>query len=608
MSQPPGVTVEPSADVCILGLGVCGGIIAAELATAGYKVVGIEKGPYWSYESDFSQLKYDEWGVMMLRKFAHPLRQFTYTLRNDSEQLALPVRRYTPYQYIAAGHGVGGMAQHYGGLMGRFGPWVYQMQSETASRYGAGFLDSVDPTNDVLDWPMQYADLDPYYVEFEKAFGVTGTNQGPAQPMSQNFPLPPHPYSNVGSTGFSACEALGYHPYPTPTSLASQPYTNQYGIPANACVYDGWCGEPCNYVCEVGAKANAAYRTIPAATASGNFTMALNSFVFRLDVDPGTKTVTGARYYDASGNVHLQPAKVFYNGIWGLNLVRLMLLSGIGTPYNPSTVTGSLGRGTQYGVPPPKVASVTGILNVGANLYPAGNAEGGAVDILDLADDNFDHTGLNFIGGGMLRLGSYPGGGPKLYDSSAGMLANMDGNSMGSKFKGSLKNFYLPTKTKVTLSMDGPELPDKRWNIDLDPHHTDVYGDPLARWTYNFGANAYNAATYLSGSLDGPAAKILQKMGCTDITVNPGIAPDQFPMDTWPAHIRGGCRLGTDPATSVLNKYGQAWGCQNLFAGGEITDTTGDNTTIGGTHPMGAEVYVQADGIKTYLKSGGPLV
>ena len=597
--------VEQPVDVCILGLGVAGGVIAAEAALAGYRVVGIEKGPYWDYAKDFSMTKYDEWGIMYHRKFDHPLRLFTYTLRNNSNQMAVPVRRNIGSQIITPGHGVGGMAQHYGGMMGRFGSWAYQMRSQTVSRYGQDRLNSVAPTNDIEDWPYTYSEIEPYYVEWERAFGVTGTNQGPFQPQSQNFPMPPHPYTPVAAQGFAALESMGYHPYPMPTSLASVAYVNQYGVQVNACVYDGWCGSPCNFQCETGAKANAAYRTIPAAMKSGNFTMALNCFVFRLDVDPGTKLVTAARYYDAQGRVHVQPAKAFYNGLWGFNLVRAFLLSGVGAPYNPATVTGSMGRGPQYGVPPPAVSSVSGTLDVGGNAYPSGNAEGGAVDMLDLADDNFDHAGLDFIGGGMLRLATYYGGGPQ---NLIGIAGQVSGASMGSAFKAGLKDYYLLTKTKVSLSMDGPNLPDQRWYVDADPHYTDWYGDPLARYTTAYSDNAYSAARYLSGSNDSPATKILQRMGCHDISVNEGVSPNSIPMDNWPAHVRGGCRMGIDPRTSALNKYGQMWDCANVFAGGEITDTTGDNTTIGGTHPMGAALYVHAEGIRRYLQSPGPLV
>jgi gluconate 2-dehydrogenase alpha chain len=545
---------------------------------------------------------------MYHHKFGHPLRISTYSLRNDQDQLALPVRRYFVDQYFSPGHGVGGYAQRYAGIMGRFGPWTYQMQSETATAYGSRFLDSVDPTNDVEDWPMTYDEYEPYYDKFEKAWGITGTNQGPLLPMSGNYPLPPHPYSAVGKLGFSACEALGYHPYPAPTALASAAYVNSYGVQINSCVYEGWCGEPCDYVCQVGAKANSAYRTIPAVMSSGNLSMVLDSYVFRLDFDPNTHQVLDARYYDDAGHVHVQPAKVFYNALWGFNVPRLFLLSGLGTPYNPAKVTGSMGRGPQYGSTPPGVASVSGTLDIGENLYPAGNASGGAVDILDLADDNFSHAGLDFIGGGMIRLGKYPGGAPKTYDPRNGIITLLGPNAQGSQFKAGLKNFYLPTTTKVTIAMDGPELPDTRWSIDLDPNYVDLYDDPLARFTYDFGSNAYTAALYLSGSANSPGGKILAQMGCTDITADKGIDPGAIPLDNYTAHIRGGCRIGADPTTSALNMYGQMWDFPNVFAGGEVTFTTGDSTTEGGIHPAGAVAYVNAEGLQKYLETPGPLV
>jgi gluconate 2-dehydrogenase alpha chain len=130
--------------------------------------------------------------------------------------------------------------------MGRYGPWNYQIASETASRYGAGFLNSIAPTNDVQDWPMTYAEYEPFYVEWEKAWGLAGTNQGPLVPMSQNYPMPNHPLTQQATEWQSAAQALGYNPYPQPSSLASEAYMNQYGIQVNGCVYDGWCGAACN--------------------------------------------------------------------------------------------------------------------------------------------------------------------------------------------------------------------------------------------------------------------------------------------------------------------------------------------------------------------------
>ena len=101
-----------------------------------------------------------------------------------------------------------------------------------------------------------------------------------------------------------------------------------------ACVYCGWCGGKCNYPCEVGAKSSSHVTTVPAAIATGKFDMRLDSYIFRIDTDSSGKA-TGVRYYDTLGNVHVQPAKVVFNGIWGFNIVRLMLLSGIGHSIQP---------------------------------------------------------------------------------------------------------------------------------------------------------------------------------------------------------------------------------------------------------------------------------
>ncbi|MGD0638081.1 MAG: hypothetical protein ABSA72_08590 [Nitrososphaerales archaeon] len=592
------VIQEPAADVVVLGLGVTGGIVATELAKAGYKVVGIEKGPYWNYSTDFAPVKYDEWGIGFHRKFDHPLPMSTYTIRNNDNQYALPARRNTSLQIIVQGHGVGGMSQHYAGAMGRYGPWNYQMASMTASRYGPNFLNTIDPTNDVQDWPMTYSEYEPYYVEWEQAWGLAGTNMGSLVPMSKNFPLPPHPQTSQGTLWENTAESLGYTPYPTPTSLASQAYVNQYGVSINGCVYDGWCGAACNYVCETGAKANSAFRVIPAAIQTGNFTMKTNSYVFRLDTN-SSGNVTDARYYDASGNVHIQPGTVFWNGLWGFNIPRLMQLSGTGPTYNPASGTGTIGRGV---TPTSTVggASASGTLAIGGNSYSAGNASAGGVSIYDFADDNFDHTGLNFIGGGVVSVGGYQGGGPANFSGIAGAATI---NSMGSAYKASLKNHYLPTKLTVALGPAPAELADTRWHLDLDPHHNDMYGDPLERITMDWASNAVNGASYLAPLME----PILTKLGAANITLNKGTPAGTTHMDNWQAHTRGGCRIGSNSATSVFNMYQQSWTVPNLFAGGEITNTHGSSVTAG-THAIGPTSYVGVEGIKKYLQSPGPLV
>ena len=347
------VIQEQPADVVLMGLGVMSGTIAAELSLAGYKVTGVTRGPYWNYAVDFASNKYDEWGIGFERKFDFPASLQTTTIRNNVNQFALPARRPTfPIQYHSLGFGVGGVAQHYGGNMGRAGPWGFTMASSTASRYGANFLASINPNDDTQDWPFTYAQYEPYYVAWEQAFGIAGNGNGNVNgkpmPMSKNYPMPGHPLTPLGSAFQAATEALGYNPFPHVSSLASAPYVNTYGVHVNECVYDGWCGSSCNYPCETGAKANSAFRSIPAAIKTGNFTMVLNSEIFRMDTK-ADGTIADIRYYDSQGNIHVQPGTVFFNGLWGYNQTRSMLISGVGVPYNPTNVTGTVGRGLTYG-------------------------------------------------------------------------------------------------------------------------------------------------------------------------------------------------------------------------------------------------------------------
>ena len=592
------VIQENPADVVILGLGVMGGDIAVKTSTAGLKVVGITQGPYWDYANDYATTKYDEWGVAFNRKYDWPLPLSTYTLRQNSNQFGLPVRRNTTGQVTSAGYGVGGAANHYGGQMGRFSPWTYQIASSTASKYGANFLSSAIPNNDIEDWPLQYNDYLPYYQDWEMAYGITGTNQEPFIPNS-TFPLPPHPITPLGQAWQTAAEAVNYNPFPLPTSLASKPYVNQYGVSINACVYDGWCGEACNYACETGAKANSAFRTIPAAIKTGNFTMALDSYVFRLNLNSSKTQVTSASYYDAAGNIHVQPGTAFFLGIWGLNIPRMLNLSDIGNRYNPTTVTGSVGRGPAYPTESPARAA-TGVMNIGANNYPSGNALGGGITFHDLCDDNFDHTGQNFIGGSYVTIGTYSGTGPgNLAIATGGSAANI-----GSTYKAAQQNKFLISKLTVTCSTAGMMPPTTTNYTDLDPHYNDKFGDPLARFTIDYTGHGVKSSNYTAPLY----APILTKMGASNVTVGNAAVAGTAPPTSWNIHIRGGARIGSNSSTSVFNKWHQSWTVPNLFAGGEITDTVGGNDDTSGTHVAGTATLVAAEGIMQYLKSPGPLV
>jgi gluconate 2-dehydrogenase alpha chain len=592
------VIEEKPVDVAVVGLGVAGGVVATELAVNGVTVAGIDKGFYWDYLTDWTlDRKANEWSTAMEHPSDHQLSLWSLTLRHNSRQVALPLRRYIPGVNWVMGNGVGGAAVHYSAGFGRFGPWAFEVASSTASKYGTSFLSSIEPNLDLEDWPISYSDATPYYDTFEQSWGVSGTNQDPFTPNA-DYPVPPHPNTPLGQTFNSAALDLGYHPHQAVSAILSKPYTNQYGVSRSSCVYDGFCGggEGCFYYCETGAKTSTHVSHIPAAIKSGNLTMALNSVVSRIEVDPSSGKASGVTYTDSRGNIHYQPASVVYAGAYLVNNMRLFFLSGVGQPYNPFNQTGSLGRAFVQGAGASGTTSVSGVLNMGGNGYSAGNASGGGYTIEDFADDNFDHTGLNFIGGANISIGGYLGGSPHTFTS-----ITPGANNMGSTFKASLKDSKLLTKLGVAVSPSGPLLPTTGDYTSLDPHYTDVYGDPLLRVTTDFDVNSWNAADYLAPK----AAEILTQMGCTNVTTNKG-----QPLSTHPngsnIHYRGGMRMGADSATSTTNRWLQSWDVQNLFSCSESSDTFGDNTTAG-THIIGMMAYIAADGIRKYLQSPGDL-
>ena len=146
-------------------------------------------------------------------------------------------------------------------------------------------------------------------------------------------------------------------------------------------------------------------------------------------------------------------------------------------------------------------------------------------------------------------------------------------------------------------------LPVTTQYFDLDPHYTDLYGDPLTRITIDgIDTNNFNSSAYISPLI----ADIFTKMGANNVTTIPGV-PNSHTIGLYGYHVRGGTRMGVSSSTSVLNMYQQSWTASNYFTTGESAGTSGDNITAG-THTIGPQAYLAAEGIQMYLKSPGELV
>lgn len=274
----------------------------------------------------------------------------TLTFRNKASETALPVR---PWESFLPGTGVGGAAVHWNGQTYRFPDSDLRMRTKTVERYGEKFI----PQGVLVqDWGVSAADLEPHFDRFEYLLGVSGkagnlkgqkvAGGNPFEdPRSREYPTPPQkePY---GSALFRKAAAnLGYHLFTQPSANLSTNYTNPEGLQLRTCMFCGFCER---YGCEHYAKASPQTVLLPKLLADRNFQLRTQCQVLRVNLDGEKKKAVSVTYADAQGREFEQPASLFIVGMFALNNVRLLLLSGIGQPYDPATGKGVVGRNYAY--------------------------------------------------------------------------------------------------------------------------------------------------------------------------------------------------------------------------------------------------------------------
>ena len=225
------------------------------------------------------------------------------------------------------------------------------------------------------------------------------------------------------------------------------------------------------------------------------------------------------------------------------------------------------------------------------NPFIAGGAVGMAV--FDYNGDNFDHTGLGFIGGGLLQA-CQTGGKPLT------QLSAFPGDpTWGGGWKQAVKDNYQST---YGLGVQGAVQSYRDAYLDLDPTYKDKYGNPLLRMTFDWHDNEHKMSAFLTGKL----AEIGHAMGADRVVQHPRTGTySVVPYQT--THNTGGAVAGDNPATSVVNKYMQSWDVPNVFVFG--ASVFPQNVGFNPTGMIGALAYWGANAIKSqYLKNPGPLV
>jgi gluconate 2-dehydrogenase alpha chain len=579
-------------DAVLLGVGLVGTMLGRELTRAGLKVVGLERGEPRSTVPDFQGPQmHDELRYSIRKALMQDTAKETVTFRNTGNDTALPIRRWASF---LPGTGLGGAAVHWNGQTYRFQDSDFKMRSRTVERYGKNF---VSDELTIQDWGVGAAELEPFYDRFEYLLGVSGkagnlkgqkiAGGNPFEdPRAREYPTPPmkEPY---GSAIFrKAAAGLGYHPFPQPSANLSQPYTNPEGMTLSTCMFCGYCER---FGCEHFAKASPQTVLLPVLLKDKNFTLRTHAHVLRINLDGSRKHATGVTYVDALGREFDQPAKLVIVGAFALNNVRMLLLSGIGKPYDAKTRTGTVGRNYAYQT----TSAVQVFFDEKVNINPFMRSGANGTVIADFAGDNFDHGPLGFVGGAYIGEIMTNGRPIEFHPTPPGTP------SWGADWKKAVVKYYNHTSS---LNIHGSSVASARNYLDLDPTYKDAWGLPLLRMTFDFPENDLKMSAHATQK----AIEIGKAMGGQQVAGNPRKGPYTI-TQYQTTHNTGGTVMGADPATSVVNRYLQSWDVSNVFVIG--ASNFPQNASYNPTDTVGALAYWAADAIvKQYLKSPGPLV
>lgn len=543
----PAVAADP-VDACIVGSGAGGGPVALALAKAGMRVVVLEKGPDYR-QRDFV---HDELNVVRRNFFVPFVADEPHVYRAGAAEAG----ERTTFGWIACC--AGGGTAHWAGYSLRVSPDDLSARTRTGGIAGAS----------LVDWPIGYEELEPYFERAEREIGVSGVaGQSPFEPPRRHdYPLPPLAAHPLARRVDEATVSLGWHPYPVPRALLSQPYRGR-----RACVYCDLCA---SYGCEVGAKGSTAAALLPRAVQTGRCEIRCDAMASGVRVDAQGRAAAVA-YVDRSGGRHEQAARFVVLACSTIETPRLLLNSA--TSMHPQGL-----------------ANASGL--VGKNLMlltrGGGSADflyGGRAGIEDLADPT------PFVGRAVRD--HYAAAGTLIFDfaplspiSAAEKLGAGPGGKAvwGKALKDRLRAHWREGK-HLEFEAFAECLPVEANAVDLATDVKDRFGLPAARITFAHHPDDRRRSERLVGR----GGELLAAMR-PDRTGTPTAA------ETFDVLQCGTCRFGTDPARSVLDRDCQAHDVPNLYVtDGSFMPTSG---AVPNTLTILANAFRVADAIVARAK------
>jgi choline dehydrogenase-like flavoprotein len=417
--------LEP-VDVCIVGAGAGGGVLARELALKHRSVVVLEVGPRTS-RANIATFRSD-W----------ELRQDDF-LPEDRARDRVTLGPGTKSFWLTRFKGVGGSTMHYEGLSTRVHPGDLRRSSE----HGVG-----------ADWPLRYEDLAPHYDRVEQMLGLSGALDNPFDPPRPAYPNPPLAMSCATKRLADACTRLGLHPAHAPLAILSRATLGR-----GSC---NFCGS-CAYGCLHAAISNMAETYLPEAERLGARILS-GCMATRIRIKPDGRTAAGVEFLDADGALRMQRARVVAVCGNGVETPRLLLLSS--TPDHPDGLANGSGLvGKNF--------MVHTHVRIGAILPERVDAQRGP-NINGVVQDFHDgDPKRGYVGGFLVAL----------RNAQFGPLAFFNEWLRHDAVLG--RDFHDRMESGIGYSVEidayGELLPSPQNSVALDPEETDTFGLPVPK-------------------------------------------------------------------------------------------------------------------------------
>lgn len=518
---------EREYDVIVVGSGATGGWAAKELCEAGMEVCMLEAGTHLDPEKDFSEHtlphhlplrgRSDPRNEKLKRR---PMQRRTYACNETNADFFIDDvdNPYTteprkPFWWIR-GNRVGGRTIMWGRQSYRFSDYDFKAASHD------GYGD---------DWPISYEEIDPYYTKVERFIGVSGRKEG-FKILPDGYFLPPMAYSCGEVILKDAVNKMG-----RPFTIGRAAVNTRTHQGRAECHY---CG-PCHRGCTTGSYFSSPVSTLPAAEATGKFTLITNALVRRVTTnDRGL--ADRVVYVDKETKAEREiKAKIVVLCASTLESTRILFNSA--NDRYPNGLANSSGVLGHYLMDHYFAMGAGGVMPMrnGAKAERAFRPNG----IYIPRFRNVDTKEKNFIRG----YGYQGGENVTVYEHAYSTPG------FGKEFKESVRGASV---SRIYISGFCEMLPYKDNRAFIDPEVKDAWGIPVLR----IDCTRRDNEEAMGKDAAEQAQAMLEAAGAEDVRSNASTAPPGFAI-----HEVGTARMGNDPKTSVLNKWNQAHDIKNLF-------------------------------------------